>query len=146
MGVLKVAMKGSSDNVWDAFHGPNIGYVEEQYDLFLDDPDAVDETLRQMFEQYGAPVWVTEGKGEGSPSASTADLKKITSAMQLTEAIRRHGHQVADIYPVGQLKRNDSSITDLKTYGLTESDLKQIDATLLSDQLPNHVRTAYDLI
>lgn len=146
MGVLKVAMKGSSDNVWEAFHGPNIGYVEEQYDLFLDDPDAVDETLRQMFEKYGAPVWVTGGETEGSTTASTADLKKLTATMQLVEAIRRHGHQVADIYPVGQFRKDDSPITKPETYGLTESDLKQIDATLLSNELPNQVRTAYDLI
>lgn len=55
-----MAIKGSNDNVWDAFHGPNMGYVEEQYDLYLDDPDAVDETLRHMFDEHGAPTWVSQ--------------------------------------------------------------------------------------
>lgn len=97
MGVVIVAMDGSSNRIWEAFHGPNMGYVEEQYELFLDDPDAVDESLRHIFEQYGAPEWMDADDGgqvapQSGGATSFTDLKKLTSAMKLVEAIRRHGH------------------------------------------------------
>ena len=146
MGVFKLAMRGSNVNVWEAFHGPNMGYVEEQYELFLDDPDSVDESLRHLFEQYGAPVWSTSAEVTEGKATSFADLKKLTSAMKLVEAIRRHGHHEANIYPVGNIRQEENPVTDPKTYGLTEADLRQIDAQLLSAKLPQGVRTAWDLV
>ncbi len=144
-----MAIKGSNDNVWDAFHGPNMGYVEEQYDLYLDDPDAVDETLRHMFDEYGAPTWVSKTTGESSTSqstTSTADLQKLTAAMKLVDAIRRHGHLEADIFPVGKQDERYSALVDPKKYGLSESDLKQLDAKLLTAEVPSNVRNAWDFV
>ncbi|GAA0470837.1 2-oxoglutarate dehydrogenase E1 component [Alkalibacillus silvisoli] len=143
-----MAIKGSNDNVWHAFHGPNMGYIEEQYELFLDDPDAVDESLRQMFEEHGAPDWMQSGGVEPSSGhqASTTDLKKLTAAMKLVDAVRRHGHLEADIFPVGKQDDRSTPLVDPKTYDLTESDLKQIDANILVSDPPNHVKNAWDLI
>ncbi|GEL76947.1 2-oxoglutarate dehydrogenase E1 component [Tenuibacillus multivorans] len=143
-----MAMKGSNDNVWDAFHGPNMGYIEEQYELYLDDPDAVDESLRHMFEEHGAPTWMsTTGETDSSQgTASTADLQKITSAMKLVDAIRRHGHLEADIFPVGEQDERYSPSVDPKKYGLSEGDLKQLDATLLTPDVPKNVRNAWEFV
>ena len=33
------------------FHGPNLGYVLELYERYRDDPNAVDEATRKLFEQ-----------------------------------------------------------------------------------------------
>ncbi|WP_277673959.1 2-oxoglutarate dehydrogenase E1 component [Piscibacillus halophilus] len=126
-----------------------MGYVEEQYDLYLDDPDAVDETLRHMFDEYGAPTWVSKTTGESSTSqstTSTADLQKLTAAMKLVDAIRRHGHLEADIFPVGKQDERYSALVDPKKYGLSESDLKQLDAKLLTAEVPSNVRNAWDFV
>ncbi|NIK13095.1 2-oxoglutarate dehydrogenase E1 component [Alkalibacillus almallahensis] len=143
-----MAIQGSNGNVWHAFHGPNMGYVEEQYELFLDDPDAVDESLRQMFEQYGAPDWMESSNVQTSSGGQSSinDLKKLTSAMKLVDAIRRHGHLEADIFPVGKQDDRATPLVDPKTYDLTEADLKQMDAKVLIANVPSHVNTAWDLI
>ncbi len=143
-----MAIKGSNDNVWHAFHGPNMGYIEEQYELFLDDPDAVDESLRQMFEEHGAPDWMQSGGVEPSTGGqvSAQDMKKLTSAMKLVDAVRRHGHLEADIFPVGKQDDRSTPLVDPKTYDLTESDLKQMDASVLVSDAPSHVKNAWDLI
>lgn len=150
MGVVKVAMEGSSSRVWEAFHGPNRGYVEEQYELFLDDPDAVDESLRHIFEANGAPEWMTSSTGQPAPqqagSTSMEDLKKLTSAMKLVEAIRRHGHLGADIYPVGGHDTNYDQLIDPKTYDLSDEDLKQMDARLLAGDDAKNFRNGLDYI
>ncbi|MXI40461.1 hypothetical protein GRW07_24655, partial [Escherichia coli] len=31
---------------WEEFHGPNLGYVLELYDQYVQDPTSVDEDLR----------------------------------------------------------------------------------------------------
>nr|WP_238378768.1 2-oxoglutarate dehydrogenase E1 component [Halalkalibacillus sediminis] len=124
-----------------------MGYVEEQYDLYLDDPDAVDESLRQMFEEYGAPDWVsTSGETAQGGQTSSADLKKVASAIRLIEAIRRHGHLEADIFPVGRQDDRQSKLLDPESYGLSKDDLKSIDIGLLANEVPGHVKNAWEFV
>ncbi|MBU6080746.1 2-oxoglutarate dehydrogenase E1 component [Allobacillus halotolerans] len=144
-------MDGSSNRIWEAFHGPNMGYVEEQYELFLDDPDAVDESLRHIFEQYGAPEWMDADDGgqvapQSGGATSFTDLKKLTSAMKLVEAIRRHGHLGADIYPVGGHDQSHDSLIDLESYNLTNEDLKKIDVKLLAGHEHKGINNGYEYI
>src|SRR5699024_10559520 len=92
--------------------GPNKGYIEEQYDLYKEDPNAVDSSLKDIFAQYGAPVWLeqpTSSAFEGEQAASI-DVKKLTSAMKLVEAIRHFGHLEADIYTVGLEKERNTDL------------------------------------
>src|SRR5690625_6927889 len=131
-GYKNVTQNGdSTQGFWKSFHGPNIGYIEEQYELFKEDPEKVDPTIRELFQQYGAPQWIDRSEMVSVEAAApTVDLKKLTSALKLVEAIRRHGHLEANIYPVGK----ENSQTDLlkpHTYDLTDADLKNIYANLL---------------
>ncbi|HLS07105.1 MAG TPA: 2-oxoglutarate dehydrogenase E1 component, partial [Bacillota bacterium] len=136
----------STQSFWKSFHGPNIGYIEEQYELFKEDPEKVDPTIRELFQQYGAPQWIDRSEMVSVEAAApTVDLKKLTSALKLVEAIRRHGHLEANIYPVGK----ENSQTDLlkpHTYDLTDADLKNIDAKLLWEDAPVGVDNGYDVI
>ena len=34
------------------FHGPNLAYILELYERYRDDPNAVDEATRKLFEQW----------------------------------------------------------------------------------------------
>lgn len=137
----------SKQRFWEEFHGPNMGYVEEQYDMYKEDPASVDPTIKEMFEQHGAPEWLfqTDDAQPISQENSINDVKKLTSAMKFVEAIRRFGHLEADIYPVGQEERT-SNLVDPGTYGLTEDDLRNIPASWLWEQSPADVENGYDVI
>lgn len=139
----------SNERFWDKFYGPNIGYVEEQYDLFKEDPESVDPSLKEVFEQHGAPKWMQSNNVATQPastSTSINDVKKLTSAMKLVEAIRRYGHLEADIYPVGLTKERETGLVQPKAYGLDEEDLKNIPAKWLWEDAPNGVDNGYDVV
>ncbi|WP_077324930.1 2-oxoglutarate dehydrogenase E1 component [Virgibacillus siamensis] len=139
----------SSLGFWGQFYGPNMGYIEEQYELFKQDPDSVDPSIRELFDQHGAPEWV-QHTGEAiqtvaQSKTSIDDVKKLTSAMKLVEAIRRFGHLDADIYPVGHEDRTTELIQP-GAYGLSEEDLRSIPASWLWEQSPNDVKDGYDVV
>ncbi|MUK88803.1 2-oxoglutarate dehydrogenase E1 component [Ornithinibacillus sp. L9] len=139
----------SAERFWGEFYGPNMGYVEEQYELYKEDPQAVDPSIKELFDQYGAPDWLYQTKGviqENSQSTSIKDVKKLTSAMKLVEAIRRFGHLEADIYAVGLQKERTSDLVDPKTYGLNDEDLRSIPATWLWEKAPNNVTNGLDVV
>src|SRR5699024_7322986 len=124
-----------------------MGYVEEQYDMYKEDPASVDPSVKKMFDEHGAPDWLfrTDNVQPIAQENSINDVKKLTSAMKLVEAIRRYGHLEADIYPVGREERT-SDLVDPGTYGLTEDDLRSIPASWLWDQSPANVENGYDVI
>lgn len=62
---------------WSAFSGPNLGYVLEQYDLFLQSPEEVEPELVELFQAYGGPVFA-DGQQPVVTAAvtGTGDYKK----------------------------------------------------------------------
>ncbi|MFD2208301.1 2-oxoglutarate dehydrogenase E1 component [Virgibacillus halophilus] len=140
----------SAKRFWGEFYGPNMGYVEEQYELFLKDPDSVDPSIKVNFEKYGEPVWESQNEDLAENvhgTASINDVKKLTSAMKLVEAIRRYGHLEADIYPVGLQKDRYSKLVDPTTYSLSEEDLKNIPASWLWDHAADaNVKNGLDVV
>ncbi|MDC3417672.1 2-oxoglutarate dehydrogenase E1 component [Aquibacillus sp. 3ASR75-54] len=126
-----------------------MGYVEEQYEAYLEDPTSVDLSLKELFDEHGAPTWLIES---GVSSKATAgansynDIKKLTSALKLVEAIRRYGHLEADIYPVGLEKGRKSALIDPTSYGLTKGDLEAIPSHWVWEESPSYVKTALDVV
>lgn len=116
---------------WSAFSGPNLGYVMEQYDLYLQSPEAVDPELVALFQQFGSPM--IEGEytvAEGvTADVQPGNMKKVFAAVQLADAIRSFGHLAADVYPLKDRKL-DTSKLELNTYGLTEADLTLLPASI----------------
>lgn len=150
MGVSDVAeYEESAARFWGQFHGPNRGYLEQQYELYKEDPQAIESTIKEIFDTYGAPAWIQESNNIGktsTQSASEFDVKKLTSAIQLVEAIRRYGHTEADIYPVGDYKGDRTTLLDLETYNLTEQDLKNIPASGLWEHASSGVENGLDVV
>src|SRR5690625_1045714 len=112
LGVKDVLQNVKRDqDFWRKFYGPNIGYVEEQYEIYKDDPNAVDPTLKEMFDQYGAPKWMDRREEDShATSGMTVDnVRKLTSAMRYVDAIRRFGHLEADVYADRKSTRLNSS-------------------------------------
>lgn len=112
---------------WSAFSGPNLGYVMEQYDLFLQSPDDVDSELVELFKKYGAPKIATSVSSSSSdtPVVEPNNFEKVIHAIQLADAIRTHGHLTANIYPLNDGPKEDSKM-NLDTYSLTEQDLREV--------------------
>ncbi|HLR62080.1 MAG TPA: 2-oxoglutarate dehydrogenase E1 component [Lentibacillus sp.] len=140
----------TSERFWGSFHGPNMGYIEEQYELYKEDRDAVDPSLIELFDKHGAPDWTKSAQSPSrtavsEPVSPTTDIKKLTSAMRLVEAIRRFGHLEADIYPVGHDGRS-TDMVDPDTYGLSEEDLRNIPANLLWEKAPESVNDGFEVI
>ncbi|KGX87334.1 2-oxoglutarate dehydrogenase E1 component [Pontibacillus litoralis] len=138
---------GSNVNIWSKFHGPNMGYLEEQYELFLQDASSVDDSLKQVFETYGAPDWLHKGEVQPTQHETTSgDIKKITSAMKLVEAIRREGHLIADIYAISPDRERYTPSLEPRAYGLTEQDLQSIQANWIWEHAPAHVQNGLQVV
>ena len=149
LGVLHVSNQGSNERFWEKFHGPNMGYVEEQYELYEQDPSAVDASLKELFDEHGAPEWMkedTSAQSTGVSSSSEVDIAKVTSALKLVEAIRRHGHLRANIYAVGSDERPSTNLLDIETYGLTEKDLENIPAKWVWSDSPLRLDNALQVV
>ncbi|MFC4354675.1 2-oxoglutarate dehydrogenase E1 component [Chryseomicrobium palamuruense] len=128
---------------WSAFSGPNLGYVMEQYDLYLETPENVDPELCELFKKYGAPVQSTGL----TPSVQVDDSLMDTAlkAIQLADAIRTHGHEAADIYPLNDRPKKTERIS-LEFYGLSEQDLEKVPVYLLVQNAPAHIQNGAQAI
>src|SRR4051812_2056507 len=110
-------MSEDNENVqrmWQQFYGPNLGYIQEQYDIYVQNAEAVSPQYRELFAQLGAPPRLesigmkapagarelTQNPGETN-SVDTRLLKKAIAAGQLAWNIRAFGHLAANIDPLG---------------------------------------------
>ena len=137
-------------NPWENLTGPNFAYLLAVYDQYVEDPNSVDEDVRQLFASWGGPeenvsVFSQTTSGtNGELSTSPSSMKKVMSAVKLVDHIRNYGHLAADIYPLKNEKKEE--LPSLSDYGLTESDLRAIPASLLVEDAPNTVKDGYEAI
>ncbi|WP_214827931.1 2-oxoglutarate dehydrogenase E1 component [Exiguobacterium algae] len=125
-----------------AFYGPNLGYIIELYEQYLEDPTSVDEETRRYFDENGAPESATPvTSGAVEPGFN---LEKVVAATRLVNDIRAFGHKAADIYPLKDHPR-EQELFELSRYELTEDDLKQIPAHLLTEDVPKQGANALEL-
>jgi len=153
VNIVVVEFGESTKRFWEQFYGPNKGYIEQQYDLYKRNPEAIEASIRAIFDTYGAPEWLSNERiAVQSPSQSTSplsisDVKKLSSALKLVEAIRRYGHLDADIYPVGGHKNpNETKVIEAETYGLSDDDLRSIPATWIWEDAPSDVENGLDVV
>ncbi|MED3662314.1 2-oxoglutarate dehydrogenase E1 component [Ureibacillus sp. FSL K6-8385] len=129
---------------WSAFSGPNLGYLMEQYELYLQNPEEVDSDLVELFRRYGAPV-LEEATSGAQPAAQAADLKKVLAAIRLADAVRAFGHYAADVYPLKD-RPLDSTKIEPSTYGLTDADLAELPASLFFSNVPANVSNGLEAV
>lgn len=124
---------------WAKLSGPNLGYVLEMYELFMQSPESVNADLGELFKEYGPPS-INENAVEFSTAGNIDpnNFGKVLAAVQLADAIRAHGHLAADIYPLND-RPKDFSRMDPTSYGLTDADLLEIPASLLIKNTPSNV-------
>jgi 2-oxoglutarate dehydrogenase E1 component len=109
------------------FHGPNQGYVLEQYERFLENPALVDEGWRTYFETAGTAE-LAPGLPAAAPADGTAfDPAKALAARELGRAIRWRGHTGARLDPLGSDPLAEE-VLQPAYHGLTEEDLAALPA------------------
>lgn len=138
--------EGSMEFMWNSSHtyGGNVHYIEELYEEYLNDPNAVPEQWREYFNKLprpeGAPAQdlplapvrdhfsqlarqrVSRVAGGGTDNPHD---KKQVKVLQLINAYRFRGHQQASLDPLGLMKRNPVADLDLGFHQLSKDDLEQ---------------------
>ncbi|MBU0808927.1 MAG: 2-oxoglutarate dehydrogenase E1 component [Gammaproteobacteria bacterium] len=131
--------------MWDSAHlsGGNAAYVEELYELYLHDPNAVPEEWRTYFQKLPTDgsaatdvshstirdhfVLLAKNQRRAQPvsagSVSSEHEKKQVEVLRLIQAYRMRGHQAAQLDPLGLWQRPAPDDLVINHYGLTDADL-----------------------
>ena len=126
-------------NPWQFVHGPNLGYLIEQYELYLANPEQVDESLRALFAYWGEPFVEEQGQVTGgteqavSPSVIINKLNKLAKTLQYVQNIRKYGHLQAEINPLE--KQTENELLSLNYYGLSEADVRELPVEVVVPEL-----------
>lgn len=129
-----------------AFYGPNLGVAMELYDKYLENPDSVDEEMRDFFATWGSPIEQEDTVSKPAlSSGSNLEVEKVIAAVTLVNKIRAYGHLAADIYPLGDVHRQEE-LFELSRYQLTKEDLEKMDASLLCQDVPSTVRNGFEVV
>ncbi len=136
----------------DAFlNSANAPYVAELYSKFRNDPESVDTTWKDFFnnlneddysvlKDFGGPEWkerpssiidknyitkvIQSNANYNSEEFRISTLDSIR-ALRLIRAFRINGHLIADLDPLGISEREYPQELDYKSYGFKESDLEK---------------------
>ncbi len=129
----------------------NAPYVAELYSKFRNDPESVDTTWKDFFnnlneddysvlKDFGGPEWkerpssiidknyitkvIKSNANYNSKEFRISTLDSIR-ALRLIRAFRINGHLIADLDPLGISEREYPQELDYKSYGFIESDLEK---------------------
>jgi 2-oxoglutarate dehydrogenase E1 component len=129
------------------FSGGNFAYIEEMYETYLRDPNAVPEQWRQEFDQLsrvpnsiGGDVphstikehFVLLGKNQSkshpihTSTLSSDHERKQVSVVRLINAYRVHGHQIASLDPLNLKPKEIVQTLDLHFHELSAADLDTV--------------------
>ncbi|MGM0480487.1 MAG: 2-oxoglutarate dehydrogenase E1 component [Pseudomonadota bacterium] len=118
--------------------GGNIAYIEQMFEAYLDDPTAVSDDWREIFDSLpsndsAVDVKLSEVRDEfrtlaknkfkqSGASSAPADEKQV-KVLQLINAYRFRGHQHAELDPLGLWKQEQVPELSLDFHGLSKDDL-----------------------
>jgi 2-oxoglutarate dehydrogenase E1 component len=99
----------------------DVGYLDQLYQNYKNDPSGVDPTWQKFFEGYEFSI---QRYGENGGATSTTDTQSIkeTQVRNLIFAYRSFGHLASKTNPVRE-RRNHNVHFDLKFFGLSDADL-----------------------
>lgn len=137
---------------WQKFTGPNLGYVMEMYERYVEGQEDIDPELKQLFDEWGEPSL----NDQTEQAVKHADISfqmpnnpdmysKIVAAVKLADNIRTYGHLAADINPLSNAGKETGRI-DAASYDLTEADLKQVPPSLIAPNAPSNLKDGLEAI
>ena len=122
------------------FHGPNAGYILELFDAYQENPDAFDARTREFFANWRPPARSDFTTAEG------ADPGLIVAAVNYANAIRRHGHLVANLSPIASPPLEVPHELDPRTYQITDRDLAELPPDAVAIWSDKHFSNALEAI
>lgn len=128
-------MAEKNNSLWFAFDGLNVNYLLDQYDIYLEDPSAVDESFLPIFRVWqgldGLEVDDPRPTTDGTVlSEVVVSAEKVAATVTYAANIRKNGHLQADIYPL--TKQEEQELLKQETYNLTDEDLKDLPASIIT--------------
>jgi 2-oxoglutarate dehydrogenase E1 component len=138
--------------------GANAAFVEDLYERFLGDPEAVPPEWRAYFRSLppgAAPRDVPHGPvreafaarargprlGAAAASAGSETAAKQGVVSRMVQVYANRGHLVARIDPLGLMKRETPSVLELGYFGLSAADLDEEFFTgSRSDAIPSRMK------
>jgi 2-oxoglutarate dehydrogenase E1 component len=142
--------QGSMERLWKSSHiyGGNASYIEDLYEAYLKDPNAVlqewrsyfdslprvngsnlqdipHSTVRERFAQISKMRVRTEAT-VASDSQATEYERKQVRVIQLISAYRQRGHQKAKLDPLGLAERQKVPDLDLSFHELSSADFDTV--------------------
>ena len=127
--------------------GSNAAYVDELYEAYLTDPNAVPEDWRAYFEKLPSvegsvesdlphsairEYFLLQAKNRsrvqkfGAGAVSTEHERRQVRVLHLIAAYRNRGHQVASLDPLGLMEREQVPDLELAHHGLSQADLETV--------------------
>jgi len=110
----------------------HIGYIDELYKSYQQDPASVDNSWQKFFEGFEFSQLKTNGKSNGSPVSSTtpvagdsSDISKEIKVSKLIHAYRSRAHLLSKTNPVRTRKDRQPRL-ELADFGLADSDLETV--------------------
>jgi 2-oxoglutarate dehydrogenase E1 component len=122
---------------WNAFYGPNAGYLIELYERYSADPNAVDEATRAFFATWTPP---TDGVAAEAAAAPAIDITRTVAVARLIRYIRELGHLAARIDPLGSDPVGDPGL-ELSVHHITQADLAALPGHIVRGPLAEGART-----
>lgn len=123
-----------------ALGGANQSYIETLYEDYLQDPDSVDESWREIFKTLPKSTALEQphsavrdyfkrlARDNSTNGATVVDPEvsaKLVKVLQWVNGHRNRGHLDADLDPLKLWQRMPSPTLDYKFYGFTEQDLDE---------------------
>jgi 2-oxoglutarate dehydrogenase E1 component len=105
----------------------NADYIEELFQKYLTDPEAVDDSWRYFFDGLELGTLgggIGSGQVHGSPTPSGVDLVSEAKVADLINAYRERGRILARINPL-QSPPATHPLLDLQNFGLTQADFSR---------------------
>ncbi|MFX3618212.1 MAG: 2-oxoglutarate dehydrogenase E1 component [Sporolactobacillus sp.] len=139
-------------NPWQSFSRLNLGYIDEQYDKYLDEPETVDPALRKLFNKYGRPeieddgltvTHTVQGNGNGD---DRFELDQVVGTVRLADRIRIYGHLLAHVNPLTRHRVIETHLMDMAKFNLSPKKMKAIPARVIWANAPAEVENALDVV
>lgn len=112
---------------FSAVGNQEIGAIEEYYQSYLQDPEALNESWRNFFEGFELAMKSYDGKDvhEKIDYAGVEKIQKEFKILNLINGYRQRGHLFTRTNPVRR-RRQYSPTLDIQNFGLEEKDLDLI--------------------
>jgi len=111
-------------------NGANATYLDALFQQYQDNPDSVGEHWRKVFESIPEIEQDADGDSTqlltGSRDWVKSAFYKQAQVIQLIDNYRRLSHLVANVDPLGTMKRINPKEISLEQYGLSEADMDSV--------------------